>query len=189
MGNTLGKLGRIEDAGRAYERALALKPRWLRPRLGLAEVALHRAQHGCGAKTSLPALVAARHGFAILVVPGDDLVRRAVRIRAQLGVARSDLCRSRVRPAMSARARAELRGVIAAIGLDTRSFGAQAAEAHAGLGLLALPREDEVADPGRLRTAIREYRAAATLTDDPARQRFFINMTTYAGHLLAGDRG
>jgi tetratricopeptide (TPR) repeat protein len=172
LGNTLGKLGRLRDAVRAYNGALRIVPGWPRPRLGLTEIALHRAQRGCGLRASRKELRFVQYQFALLIQPGDDLVHRATRIRAMLGEARADLCLAQVLPSRLETARRELRAVIAAIGADTRRFGAEAAEAHGGLGLV------DLAAPADLRAAQGEYQRAAALTDDARRQYFFNGMVT-----------
>ena len=175
-GNTYGKLHLDAAAAKAYENASGLIPNWSRARIGLAEVALHRALEGCGPSVSRSALAEARELFAAAIEPGADLVHTAVRIRATLGEARADVCAAAVDPTAAGRAPAELRATLAAIGRQTSRFGAEAAEANAALGLLALPDHDDVGTAPALREALDRYLQAMRLTDDPERAQLFQHM-------------
>jgi tetratricopeptide (TPR) repeat protein len=191
-GNAAGRLGDLTGAARAYRRAVAAQPTLLRASVGLAEVAFQRAHGGCAPRTADgPALrqVAQRFRRILGQVEGD--VPLVVAVRAHFGLGRVLMCASQAGVLDAwAPADQQLRRALAlADGADPVRFRDERAEAHAGLGLIALPTVRAGGGGGRgardpaTRTAyeraLAEYRRALAISRDPARDATYLGMIAF----------
>lgn len=183
LGNADGKLGRMHEAQQAYRAALRAPQVRERARLGLTEIALHRAQAGCGLRTRAAPLFAVARSFERVGAGATrgTLPGAALGLRAELGAGRVDLCLSqagladRWRPATR-----RMRAVIAAGDGERDRFARELAEAHAGLGLALLPSGPRAPHAAvSYRRARTEYRTAAALAVDADRRRTFEKIVRY----------
>jgi tetratricopeptide (TPR) repeat protein len=177
LGNIAGQLADLDGAADAYNNALRLDPRFHRARFGLAEVSLHRAEGKCERRSDAIALRSAARRFAALpdvetrptTLPGD-----AYSLRAWLGRGRVDMCLSQIGVADRwAAARASFHHVLDLAAPHDDRFATEQAEAHAGLGLAAMPTGPDA--PGARAAyieALRQYRLAEQ-TPLPERRRVF----------------
>jgi tetratricopeptide (TPR) repeat protein len=173
LGNAAGKVGRLFDAERSYDRALALSPDYSRASLGKAEVIYHRARGDCvsdevdvaGLQRSLEIYGNARSGR---LPAGAE-----VPAKAAMGEGRVFVCLSQSLNADRwADAESRLLQVIQAYGGRNVRLRELAAEAHAELGLVYRPSGlDEPGARDKYLRAADEYETAIKLYQETARRR------------------
>jgi tetratricopeptide (TPR) repeat protein len=192
LGNAEGKLHDLDRAERAYDAALTVDQGFDRARLGLAEVSLQRADGGCARNTDEKALLTASGRFAALTrvaapAPAPSLPADAFSLRAWLGRGRTDACLSQIGVTDRwAAARTSFRHVLELAGRHEGRFAAERAEAHAGLGLAAMPAGPRA--PGARAAyaeARREYGRAEQLSPYADRRKVFGDFVTYIDQRLA----
>jgi hypothetical protein len=175
VANSEGKRGRLDAAHREYLAALRDGGTAGRARLGLSEIALHRAAGECFDRAAAPALDDVARGFSKVSrsAARERAGSESLALRAHLGAARANLCAAQSGATDPHVASKEFREVIRIAGQHPGEFHSETAEAHAGLGLAML-----TAGTGSTRpTDVREqYEMARELATDEARQAAFREM-------------
>lgn len=190
LANSLGEMGRYEEARAAYNDALIAAPEYARAHLGLGEVAFFTSFHDCGDRIDAAGLDEAQRHF--------DAARRArirpplaaVGERAAFGRGRIDACRTLAGIHGHAEAaHTALTQVVSAYEAEpqpARHVQELAAESHALLGLLAMPAASAAEPDDALTRALDRYQAAADLSVDPTRVALHRAMTGRI-HALLGE--
>src|SRR5262249_53543334 len=176
-----------------YERALALRPGYARALLGLAQVQFVTAGPTRDCASSAVDADALLRVKASLAAVGSAPVQPAVSYvpeKAQYLLGQLNLCLSQAGVENRfTEAKQDLQGFIAAFEGGKSGLRDLAAEAHASLGLLAFPSEDEQ-DPSRLSAdyshALAEYTKAIELSEHRERQSELWVMVGYL-HGQLGD--
>jgi hypothetical protein len=177
LGNVAGKLGRLDEAADEFGSALDDENEFARARVGLAEVAFHRASGRICAPggTDADGLRAALAQFdhADRVLQPDSLVPA---LKVGIGRARAYLCLSQSgAESRWTDAEREYRSVIAT-GEHTATATPVVAEAWAGLALLAYPRSDAAKDPDAYREVVARIGRALALARNTRRERAFLEI-------------
>jgi len=191
LGNAAGRVGRLADAERHYDRSLVLSPDYSRASLGKAEVVYHGARGDC-VSTADAAGLQRSLGLYGVARSGRLPAGAEVPAKAAMGEGRVLACLSQSLLADRwAEAEARFLQVIQAYGGRNVRVRELAAEAHAELGWVYRPFGPD--DPGARDKYLRaadEYEAAIKLYQETGRRRnrqaFFFSQL---GYLLtrAGD--
>jgi tetratricopeptide (TPR) repeat protein len=168
IGNSYGKLRSLSSADHYYRSALAMDGDYARARYGVAEVALHSASGRCDRRTADPeALASTEEQFQSVLrakrQPSVPAVERTLATKVAFALGRIDYCRGEAGLAPSwPAARKRFDAVVAAYDKDPRVRD-EAAEAHAYLGFMALPRAEN-APPSAYDASMREFILASKLS-------------------------
>jgi tetratricopeptide (TPR) repeat protein len=166
-GSIAGVAGRLDEAERWFEDALALNSSYVRAQLGLAEVTFQRARGTCrrGDPTvDAEELRAAREQYSEAVTATDDPGAVSVSARARLGMARVYICMSQAGiQSLWAEAARETSKVIAAYQAGDESLKGLAAEAYAVRAITRLPVAGTTDPCAQYELAEQDFRAAIEL--------------------------
>jgi tetratricopeptide (TPR) repeat protein len=185
LGNIAGRTGDLPRARGYYRDALAESPRYVRAKLGLAELAYQEGRGACeresvDARSLLVALRLYRD------VEGELRQDRVLSLKATFGMGRVYLCLSQS-GTRNYWPDAE-RAFRTVAGTSDRSQRAQelASESYASLGLIFLPPERAGESEAQYRRAEAAYRKAIDLSPSRVRQALFYSMIGYI-HEQLGD--
>jgi tetratricopeptide (TPR) repeat protein len=193
LGSAAGMQKEWATARSYYERALALRPGYARALLGLAQVQFVTAgpTRDCASSAvDADALLRVKESLAAVASAPVQPAVSYVPEKAQYLLGQLNLCFSQAGiENRFAEAKQDLQGFIAAFEGGKSGLRDLAAEAHASLGLLAFPAEDEQ-DPSTLSAdyahALAEYTKAIELSQHRERQAELWVMVGYL-HAQLGD--
>lgn len=179
LANVALKQRDLAGAIEGYERALASNPEYGRALLGVGEARFQIGRGDCEAgRVDVPALETSLESFARAAAARIQPPISLVPVRAAFGRARVHTCLTQALVADQTReAEREFRTVIDAGNRQSNdAIRELTAEAHAGLGYLALPHEGDPEPQKEYRTALGEYQRALDLTRKDERKAFFHSM-------------
>lgn len=175
QGNTAGKLGEFQAAEMFYRQALQLDGEYARARLGLAAVQLQRAKGSCTPETAdVVGLQGALQMYELALAARNQPALADIGTKAHAGIGQAHLCLDEALGGGHARqAEQAFQSVIADYqpedgGSPNERVRYLAAEAHANLGALSLPYQDEtgVLAEDKYRAALHHYKQAIDLSVD-----------------------
>ncbi len=187
LANVAGKQRQFAVARKHYLAAQDLNPTSPRPAIGFASLSYQGGHGRCTGSTvrrhQLEDAIA--RYMHIRTMTADDT---ASRIKAEFGLGQVHLCLAQAGAGESAERAAASAFEKVVSEADGRNEVPQqlVAEAHAGLGLLALSSRRTDADIETLRKALSEYGAAVENSLDPARTALFLALRAYI-HGELGD--
>jgi tetratricopeptide (TPR) repeat protein len=192
--NAFGRLGRLAEAGRGYDAALAVTPGYQRALLGKAEVEYHLAKgvaeggdDGVACRDGNPdvsrlARVAQEYRRIASLRPADDAY---IEEKADFGLARVEICLGFAGEGGWAEASDLLRSVTTAYEGGQRRLRGLAADAYGLLGVVVLATFMD--SRAAAHAAIPLYVAAATTATDPRRQATYFDVIGDLRHRLGDD--
>jgi tetratricopeptide (TPR) repeat protein len=181
LGNTAGKQRRLSEAQRYYTLALDVSPAYGRARLGLAELAFHRARGSCERnRVDATGLRRALKLYQAVLRSGEQSAGADLPTKVASGLGRTYLCLSQAEVANQwTEARAQLAKVIEDFNRGNQNVQELAAEAYAGLGLIYLPVGGAPSAKTQYRQAADAYQQAVRLSLDSRRQGVFLGTLAY----------
>lgn len=166
LGNTAGRLDRLEEAEEYFQQSLLLNPDYARARVGLAELYFRRAL-GLPpvqdvSQISRPDLELARKELQAALLAQDAPPSADILAKVWFGEGRLALIESQISqdPRFLDTAKTAFQKVIAAAESDNPRLGEHAALAHGYLGSIAWLQNDLAGAEGELRRAATEVHSA-----------------------------
>jgi tetratricopeptide (TPR) repeat protein len=186
LGTVAGRQGKLDDARRAYDRALELNPDYSRAAYGLAEVRFQEARGTCESGEADDAgLREALDGYRAALEATDQPPLADIPAKVHFGVARVFVCLSQalVEDRWSDAER-EFLAVIDEYERGNPRLTELAAEAHAGLGIVYSPAVDDPDRAAKYRQAAASFAEAIALTTQEDRRAIFArNLEFVCGRL------
>jgi tetratricopeptide (TPR) repeat protein len=190
LGNVAGKRNDLPTAEAHFARALELEPEYARAQIGAGSVLFQRSHRGCEPDdVDAPGLLRALELYRSAERARDQPPLADISTKAAFGQGQALLCLSNARVADHwAEARVAFERVIGEYGGRNERVRNTAAEAHAGLGLVALPSAAAPDARERYERALHEYDRAAEVTLLDERRAFFHSMRGFILSRLGEQR-
>lgn len=181
LGNTLGKLNRLDDAEHKFRSALEVEPEYARARVGLASVQLQRAKGSCEAgKIDAEGMRVAMEVYKGALTAKVQPLLADIEAKVHFGLGQSYLCLSQalVGDYWHDAEQAFLAVITEYEGGNPR-VREMTAQAQANLGAIYLPLTTDVTPEPEFQRAADQYRKAFELSRQPAFQAICQGMLGY----------